>query len=108
MAEPLHLDIDLHEDIDRRISHSEMRIKNWVIAGVLANLLVLIGIGAPLVYYLGSISAQSVMAITQLNATQTQLSTINEWIRRREIKDAAVEAWMQGKGFRPNNNGYVQ
>jgi len=95
------MDENLHEDMDRRILHSETRIKNWVIAGVLANLLVLIGIGAPLVYYLGSISAQSTMAITQLSETNNRLAIMDRWIRRHEVWDATVEAWMESQGYRP-------
>jgi hypothetical protein len=59
-------------DVSQRILHSETRIKNWVIGGVLANLVILIGIGAPMVWYLGQLSAQ-VGVIAQLDGEVKKL-----------------------------------
>lgn len=45
----------MSDEIDRRIQHAEQRIKFWVISGVLANLLILIGATVPTVFYLGQL-----------------------------------------------------
>lgn len=92
---------DLDEDIDRRIAHAETRIKYWVIIGVLANVAALIGLGAPLIYYLGSMQAQASVAIASLSKSSDQLERQQNWIRKREMKDASLEAWAKTKGYQP-------
>lgn len=93
---------ELYEtDLDRRILHSETRIKNWVIGGVLANLLVLGGIGAPMVYYLGQLSVQissSAAVLNQLSADITRLKDGQLFIRTRQN---AIIAHMRKDGFEP-------
>lgn len=73
---------DYDRDVSQRILHSETRIKNWVIGGVLANLVVLIGIGAPMVWYLGQLSAQT----SNLISTMTQLTNDYTEIKRDQDK----------------------
>lgn len=47
---------EMSEEIDRRINHSEQRIKFWVMAGVAANLLVAILAAIPTIFYMGQAS----------------------------------------------------
>lgn len=88
-------------DVTQRISHSETRIKYWVIAGVVANLLVLIGVGVPMVYYLGQMSAQATEVIASVAKTSMQLDKIEVTQRRQAVWQYAAEQWMQSQGFLP-------
>lgn len=54
-------------DVNRRIEASESRIKYWVISGIVANLLAMMGVGIPMVYYLGTLNAQTTQAIADMN-----------------------------------------
>lgn len=92
---------DLDEDIDRRILHSETRIKYWVIVGVLVNVLAVIGLGAPLIYYLGTMQAQATAAIASLNKSDEVQDRQDRWIRDHEIRDASLEQWAQRQGYTP-------
>lgn len=99
---------DLDEDMDRRILHSETRIKYWVIVGVLANVIMLIGLGAPLIYYLGTMQAQATAAIASINKSNEIQDRQERWIRDHEIRDASLEQWAQGQGYTPppSTKGY--
>lgn len=88
----------LEEEVDRRITHSETRIKFWVISGVLANLIVLIGLGAPLVYYLGTMQAQATTAMTGLSQLTAEVEKRGSWMQEREMWEARVEAKLEAQG----------
>jgi hypothetical protein len=45
-------------DLDRAIDHATLKIKFWVISGVLANLLILASAMVPVVFYLGQIDTK--------------------------------------------------
>ena len=88
-------------DVNRRIQHAETRIKYWVIGGVLANLLALVGLGAPLVYYLGTLNAQTTSAITTVATVNTNLSKMDDKLRELEFRQRSVMTYLKGKGFEP-------
>ena len=89
----------LEEDITRRIGHSETRIKNWIISGILANLVILIGIGAPLIYYLGTMQAQATTAMAQVAKITATLDQRSGWMTEREMWEIRAEAAMEAKGI---------
>lgn len=92
---------ELSGDIDRRISHAEVRIKYWVMAGVLANLVALLGLAIPLTYYLGTLNAKNAVATTD-NVKQTERLDRHGQILQSEIVwQAYAESWMEQKGFKP-------
>jgi len=92
---------DLDEDINRRINHAEVRIKYWVILGVLVNVIALVGLGAPLVYYLGTMQAQAGVAIANLSKTSdAQLAMASE-VQDNKYRTASVEQWAESQGYRP-------
>lgn len=86
-------------DVNRRILHSETRIKAWVIGGVLANLLVLIGIGAPMVYYLGQLSAQTTASSISLNKISSDIQTNKARVRNLEQRQNAIARFLEKQGF---------
>lgn len=94
-------DSAFHTLLDREILHSETRIKFWVVAGVLANLVILIGIGAPLIYYLGTIQSQANSAMITIQATSVKVQDIEQRVNRHELWESAAESWMNQKGFVP-------
>lgn len=53
-----HEELITRTDLDRAIEYSTLRIKFWVISGVLANFLILTGVMAPVIFYLGQIDSQ--------------------------------------------------
>lgn len=92
---------ELSQDVDRRIQHAETRIKYWVVAGVLANLLALIGAAIPLVYYLGGVQAQTSTVASTVQSTSSQLSRTGDWMQDRELWEQSMELWAQQKGYIP-------
>src|SRR5215204_1288607 len=48
---------DLSDEIDRRITHSETRIKYWVLVGVVVNFLIAVGAAIPVIYASGTIAS---------------------------------------------------
>lgn len=77
-------------DVNRRIELSETRIKYWVIAGVIANLLAAISLGIPLVYYLGSLNTQTATAITKLDKSVLDAEALHKRVNRLEVRQNAV------------------
>lgn len=94
-------------EIDRRINHSETRIKNWVIAGVATNLIGIMLFSVPLVYYLGGIQEKIAVATSSIAAANdpTRVAAVDDWRHRREIWEAKVEAWMITQGYNPVTRG---
>lgn len=92
---------ELEDDMDRRIEHSEGRIKYWVVAGILANVLTLLGVGAPLVYYFGAMQAQSANTLNSVLETNQKLTAMETRLQREEIHTQMIDAWAQDKGFKP-------
>lgn len=92
-------------DISRRLEHAETRIKYWVVAGICANLLALVGLGIPLVYYVGSMNAQTSQSLGAVAIFTNQLPTINERLSRIEFEAAARETWMTQRGYVPPRRG---
>lgn len=90
----------LEDDIDRRIEHSEGRIKYWVIAGILANLVALVGIGVPLVYYFGSMQAQSGNTVSSLMQLTTTVNQNQQRIQNMELRQQMLEMWAEQQGYR--------
>ena len=82
---------ELDEDIDRRILHSETRIKYWVVAGVIANLVTLLLGGIPMVYYLGQMSEKMNMALVSNKLTTDVLAQRGDWMKEREIWESQIE-----------------
>jgi hypothetical protein len=89
------------QDVTRRLDHAETRIKYWVVAGICANLLALVGLGIPMVYYLGTLNAQTTQALTTVNTSAAQLSQLNSRLARLEFQAASREAWMVSQGYNP-------
>jgi len=97
---------DLSEEIDRRIMHSETRIKYWVVGGVLVHLLTLAISVIPVVFYLGQISRDISDATNKVNALQVKSDESNteaaRWIRDRMAWEASIEQWAASKGYHAN------
>lgn len=91
---------DLSDDIDRRIAHAEVRIKYWVMAGILANLLAIVLAAIPLVFYLGSIQSQTAQALSKINDTADEVDQRRVWMQNREIWEAQVQTYLEAQGFK--------
>lgn len=79
---------ELSDELDRRIAHSEQRIKSWVIAGILANLMVAIMAAIPAIFYMGQISRDINQAMSQLKDNTTVLNDRGKWMNDRMIWEA--------------------
>ena len=97
---PFDLFPDLKGDIDERVQHSEVRLKNWVLAGVIANLLVAIGGAGPIVFYLGQISRDINTSLATQQAQTVELQARQKWMQDRMVWEARVEAALEAKGFK--------
>lgn len=92
---------ELSQDVDRRIAHAETRIKYWVVAGVLVNLVSLVIAAIPLVYYLGGVQAQTGSVAQTVQSTSTELQRRGDWMQDRELWEQSMESWAQQKGYIP-------
>lgn len=92
---------NLEDDINTRIEYSEGRIKYWVLAGILTNVLSLIGIGAPLVYYFGAMQSQSATTLQNVVELNQKLAVMESRLQREEVHTQMIDAWAQDKGFKP-------
>lgn len=92
---------ELSQDMDRRILHAETRIKYWVVAGVLMNLLIFLSAGLPLVYYLGQIQTQARAALDTIKTTTQVVNDRNKAIQRQELWEQSIESWAESKGYKP-------
>lgn len=90
---------ELSDDMDRRIMHSETRIKFWIIGGVLANVLVAVGGVIPIVYMLGQVSSQFATAVQGIDNNTTQLNEQGTWRQNQELWKADVEAYLRQQGY---------
>lgn len=88
-------------DVTRRLEHSETRIKNWVMGGIAANILALLGLGTPLVYYLGTLSSQATMAVATQTSMATKLDLIEKKQASTETDLRTMEAWASQQGYAP-------
>lgn len=100
----LELFPDMSEEIDRRIQHSEHRIKYWIVVGVLANLITLIGAAIPMVFFLGQMTSTASQALTTIQDQQSELDTMRIWREDRNLWESSAEQWMMSKGYIPPRN----
>ena len=89
------------DEVDRRIEHSETRIKNWVATGVVANLVALFVMAIPLTYSLGQIQAKFDAVLVTSQDTAKRLKDMDTWRRDREVWETSVESYLATQGFRP-------
>lgn len=92
---------DISEEIDRRVVHSEHRIKYWIVVGILANLVTLILAAIPVVFYLGQMTTTATQALGTIRQQQVQLDAMRQWREDRIIWEISAEQWMKSKGFQP-------
>lgn len=105
-AQSFELTPKLSMEIDRRISHSEMRIKYWIIAGVLANVLIFVVAAIPVVYFLGQIHVQATNVALSLEAANSKITTNDELEARRVLWESSAETWMMQRGWVPPRKLY--
>lgn len=86
---------DVSDEIDRRISHSEQRIKTWVLGGIAANLIVAIVAAIPMIFYLGQISRDVAQTRSDISTTIVTLKDHNDRIQENTIWRARMEERMQ-------------
>lgn len=89
------------EELDRRILHSESRIKFWVIGGILANILSLAAVAIPLIFYLGQMQTQFASTVASAGVSESELRKLDRWKLEREIWEQAVNNHLSPKGFQP-------
>lgn len=90
----------LSEDIDRRISHAETRIKNWVMTGILVNLFTLLAVVGPSVYYLGKVSMTMESAIQAIHDVQVVQNRRGGWMLERTYWESRMEDWAVANGYK--------
>ena len=92
-------------EVDRRIMASEVRIKFWIVGGVLTNLLVAISAAVPLIFYVGQITQSIQQTSSSLKVQTDKLDTNAEWVRERMIWEARVESALERQGVDIARNG---
>lgn len=76
---PIEIAKEWSEEIDRRIVTSEIRIKLWIIGGILANLLVAMGGAIPITYNLGKMTQSFDMTVDKLIESNTRVDGLEDW-----------------------------
>ena len=92
---------ELSDEVDRRIAYAETRVKNWVLVGILGNVLTLGAAVTPAVYFLGQLSTSAAEAVSTIERQQSELERLGAWRSRRMIWESNLESWAVQKGFRP-------
>lgn len=92
---------ELSHDVDRRIQHAETRIKYWVVAGVLVNLVAIVIPVVTLVYYLGGIQSQITTALASIQSQSSELSRRGDDDVDRRLWEQSIETWAMNKGYVP-------
>lgn len=92
---------DLSEEIDRRIAHSEQRLKYWVLAGIVTNLMVAIFAAVPTIFYIGQISRDINQALQNQQAQTVELAARAKWMQDRMVWEAKVSAALRARGLTP-------
>lgn len=100
-VDPYALFPELNEDIDRRISHSEQRIKYWVIFGVLVNFVALTMAAVPAVFFMGQVSQSASTIAASVSKQDTRFDGVQAEMTRQFIWRNAANQWMGSKGFVP-------
>lgn len=99
--DPFELFPGLDHEINSRMQMVEYRIKNWVIAGVLANTFVALCAGIPMVYYLGQQSKVLEDSAKAIETTNDELGKRARWMEQRNLWESSAESWMEQQGYRP-------
>lgn len=86
---------DISDEIDRRISHSEQRIKTWVLGGIAANLLVAILAAIPMIFYMGQMSRDISTTQQQITILVTQMKDFDNRIQENSMWRARMEERLQ-------------
>src|SRR5688572_14923029 len=86
---------DVSDEIDRRIGHSEQRIKFWVMAGVAANLLVAILAAIPTIFYMGQASRDISQVQGHVTVMAGEVKEQNVRIQENTIWRARMEERLQ-------------
>lgn len=92
---------DISEEMDRRVLHSEHRIKYWIVVGILANLITLILAAIPVVFYLGQMTTTASQALATIQQQQVQMDQMRQWREERMLWESSAEQWMISKGYVP-------
>jgi hypothetical protein len=92
---------DLSDEIDRRIATSELRIKTWVMGGIVANLCTILVATVPMVFYLGQISRDIQTTVIATAANTGDIRATSQWTQDRMIWETSAQQWMMTKGFVP-------
>ncbi len=95
---------ELSDEIDRRVTHSETRIKFWVMAGVVVNLMVAVGAAIPLVFTMGQISRDISSSASTQNAQAIEMVAQRKWMQDRQIWEVRVDAALAAQGIRIGNS----
>lgn len=101
-VEDLFPDAITGEEVDRRIAHSEARIKFWVMVGVVSNLLAAVSVAVPAVFFIGQISQNVQQAATAMTQIQANQKANEDWVKDRMIWEARIEVALRTKGVEVN------
>ena len=94
---------DFKDYVDVRDQHVETRVKYWVVAATLAQIVALI----PIIFFLGGIYNNANASLDILKNQQAELVRRGNWMVDRQIWEDRVEQWAVPKGLHPprSSNG---
>lgn len=99
-AKDLWPEIVSSDEIDRRIMHSEQRIKFWIMAGVASNLIVAISAAIPAIFYIGQISNSVQQSAETMAKIEKAQDSNMEWVHNRMVWEARIEEELRARNMR--------
>lgn len=83
---------DVCDEEAKAVEHVESRIKLWVVSGLVTNMLAMLMVTIPMIYYLGSISAQFERLARDSESQAAVVRDLELWRQR-------VDAQAEYQGF---------
>lgn len=74
------------EEVDRRIAASEIRIKFWIMCGILGNLVVVLIPAIMMIFYFGQVS-------TNIAVTSQQMKLLTEAMKEQQAAQQETAIW---------------
>lgn len=84
------------EAIKLEVSLAELRLRNWILAGLITNVIAWL----PVIFFFGAMNE----GVNQLVKTQTEVGTLviqhSTMIENNRVRGAHQQAWMEEQGYR--------
>lgn len=96
-ADPYELFPGLSADIDRRIKSSESNVKNWILAGLLGNLVVVGTAAGSVIFYMGQMSVNVAQTRADVQDIHSDLGVVQTQVQNLDKQQALVSQYISNQ-----------